>query len=79
MQTFRTKKETLEYLDSLDTLVSVLDGATYIPKGIYYLAHGEHAKPTYTPRRYKDGWGIRVDYNYYYGTFNAPKSGRVDI
>jgi len=75
---FKTKKEALDFLKSVQRLESSLDETFFYPKGTYYLAHGEYSKPDYQPRRYKDGWGIHVKYYFYSGTCYAPKDGRID-
>lgn len=62
---FETKKAAADYIDNN------IDGGTY------YLSHGEYSPPIYTPRRYKDGWGVHVEYYYYPGTYAAPEDGRV--
>lgn len=43
----------------------------------YYLNHGEYARPEFKAQRYKDGWGIKVFWHYYYGTCHAPTDGRL--
>lgn len=42
--------------------------------GIYYLNHGEYARPTYSVVKYRDGYAVKVSYYYYSGTFYAPKN-----
>jgi len=42
---FKTKKEALDFLKSVQRLDSSLDKTFFYPKGTYYLAHGEYAKP----------------------------------
>ena len=75
---FKTKKEALGFLKSVQGLESSLDETFFYPKGTYYLSHGEYAKPDYQSRRYRDGWGIHVKYYFYDGTCYAPKDGRID-
>lgn len=45
----------------------------------YYLSHGEFSRPEYRPVRYKEGWGIKILFFYYAGTFNAPKDHRASV
>ena len=75
---FDSKKSTLEFLASVGGLIKSNTGTYYLSAGTYYLAHGEYAQPIYKTRRYKDGWGIHVEYHYYAGTFYAPLSGRIN-
>lgn len=42
--------------------------------GVYYLNHGEYARPTYSVVKYRDGYAVKVSYFYYRGTFYAPKN-----
>lgn len=42
--------------------------------GIYYLRHGEEARPTYSVVKYRDGYAVKVTYCYQRGTFYAPKN-----
>lgn len=78
MLKFETKKAVIDYLADKDNLDCDTSGKLFFPAGTYYLAHGEYSQPDYTPRRYKDGWGIHRTNYYYPGTFNAPVDGRVD-
>ncbi len=75
---FATKKEALDYLWGVEGLCTNLLGQVFWPRGPYYLSHGEYSSPEYTPRRYKDGWGIHVKYYYYQGNPLAPKDGRLE-
>lgn len=48
-------------------------GIWYRP-GVYELRHGEYASPNYYVRHRSRGeFGIKVEYFYYPGTFNAPE------
>ena len=76
--TFETKAAVIAFLIEISRLDQAKDGKTFSPAGTYYLKHGEYSSPDYSPRRYKDGWGIHVDWHFYSGTFYAPQSGRVD-
>lgn len=78
MLTFKTKLEALNFLASQENLRSNIKGDKYFPGGTYYLSHGEYSQPDYSPRKYKEGWGIHIENYYYAGTFNVPKSGRVE-
>ena len=42
--------------------------------GVYYLNHGEYARPTYSVVKYRDGYAVKVSYFYYRGTFYAQKN-----
>ena len=42
--------------------------------GIYYLSHGEYARPMYSVVKYRDGYAVKASYFYYPGTFYAPKN-----
>ena len=75
---FTSKKETIDFLKSVNGLNSDHAEKSFFPAGIYYLSCGEYSKPDFIPRRYKDGWGIYVKFYYYSGTFNTIKSGRID-
>ena len=59
---FNTKKEANDYVKELDNAV-------------YYLRHGEAGRPSYKVRKVRNQpfYGIWVEYNFYIGTFNAPK------
>lgn len=48
----------------------------FVP-GTYICHHGEYDRPTYHVRKYKDGYGVHVEYFYYPGTFHAPKDHRL--
>lgn len=76
---FESKQAVIDYLRELPELTWLESRQCALPAGIYYLSHGEYAKPTYCPRKYKDGWGVHVKYHYYYGTFHAPKDGRCEL
>ena len=75
---FETKKQALDFLESIDWLTSHSNGKKYSSNRTYYLNHGEYAKPAYYPVKYKDGWAIKADYFYYGGTVGARKDGRMD-
>jgi len=68
MLTFATKEAAQNHLDEHLT-----------PSSFYILAHGEYSTPEYTPRRYKDGWGVHCTYSYYAGSFYAPRDGRIEF
>ena len=75
---FKTKAEALEYLRSVKVLEeSARHPGVFYRGGVYYLNHGEYARPVYSVRRYKDGWGIHVKHFYYYGTLYVPSDGRL--
>jgi hypothetical protein len=74
---FETKRLAIEFLDSVDWLKSY--GSSWSHRHMYILSYGEYSSPDYRPRRYGDGWGIHRETYYYSGTFNVPKSGRVDV
>jgi hypothetical protein len=74
---FKTKKEVVQFLESASTLSFNDYFGGYEEDGIYVLSHGELERPTYHPRRYKDGWGIHVQYYYLPNTYNCPESGRL--
>ncbi len=78
MLNFATKQAAVDFLASQGHLDSDKSGKLFFPSGTYYLAHGEYSQPDYTPRRYKDGWGIHRTSYFYSGTFYAPTDGRVD-
>lgn len=42
--------------------------------GVYYLNHGEEARPIYKAVKYRDGYAVKVTYCYQRGTFYAPKN-----
>lgn len=42
--------------------------------GVYYLNHGEYARPTYSVVKYRDGYAVKVSYFFYRGTFYSPKN-----
>lgn len=73
---FDTKKEAIEWLNNLPGY-SGNERIGWSYDGMYICAHGEYERPSYFPRRYKDGWGIHAVYYFYAGTYGAPKDGRV--
>ena len=75
---FKTKKQAVEFLESISWLDSHSDGKKYSSNRTYYLNHGEYSQPDYYPVRYKDGWAIKADYFYYTDTIGARKDGRMD-
>ena len=75
---FKTKKEVVNFLNAAAWLDSHSEGKKWSSNGTYYTSHGEYSRPDYMPRRYTDGWAIRVEYFYYAGTFNTPADGRLD-
>lgn len=74
---FGTKQEAIDFLER-NGYTKMESGSYYAP-GLYYTSHGEYERPDYTPRRYKDGWGIHAEYYYFPGTLYAPKDGRVSL
>jgi len=64
IRTFSTKKEALDFIAKIDT-------------GIYYLSHGEYGRPNYKARkiRGKNEYGVKAEYFFFPGTFNAKKYG----
>lgn len=69
-----TTKEAAEKFLEMTGKEKYTNGRTfYLPKGIYYLRHGEYAKPNYIIRKTKKGYKIKIIYKYYYNTYNAPK------
>jgi len=78
MLTFKTKQETVGYLNAQAHLDSNNSGTSWFPRGAYYLSHGEYSQPDFVPRRYKNGWGIHKVNHYYAGTLYAPIDGRVE-
>lgn len=81
MVSFKTRKECEAFLSAtFDRSCDYANrpGTFWYSSGMYQLSHGEYDRPTYEPRRYKDGWGVRVEYSYLPGTYNAPQSGRWD-
>ncbi len=75
---FATKKETIDFLKSIEGLDLNSTGTYFSPNGVYYASHGESSRPTYEARRYKNGWGIHVAYCFFAGTCYAPADGRID-
>ena len=75
MTTFATKADAEKFL--VNQGFAQTNSGAYYQADTYYLSHGEYSQPEYTPRRYKDGWGIHGVYFYYSGTFGAPKDGRI--
>ena len=67
MKIFKTKEEAMQYVEELYSAV-------------YYLSHGEAGRPSYKVKkiRNKPYFGIWVEYNFYYGTFNAKKNGFLE-
>lgn len=65
-QTYATRADALKAIANLN-------------EGIYYLSHGEYARPQYTARKLRNGnrYYIYARRYYYAGTFNAPKSGAL--
>ena len=74
---FETKRAAVEFLTTQKYLTE--DNGVYIPRGTYYLAHGEKCQPEFKAVRYKDGWGIKKIHFYYYNTLHAPKDGRCAL
>ena len=64
---FNTKDEANSKIHEIDE---------YLYSHIYFLNHGEYARPSFKAQRYKDGWGIKVFWHYCYGTCHAPTNGR---
>ncbi|WAR45494.1 hypothetical protein [Methylomonas rapida] len=75
---FATKKQAVDFLNSIEWLDTHSDDKKWSSTGTYYTSHGEYSRPDYQPRRYADGWAIHVTYFYYPGTFNTPSDGRMD-
>lgn len=77
---FSTKKEAAEFLHNNKKLC-YYEGSKNLEQswsvsGVYVCSHGEFARPEYVLRRYKDGWGVKIIYYYYYNTLFAPKDRR---
>ena len=75
---FKTKKEAIQFLASIEWLESHSEGKKFSSNRIYLLSSGEYSRPDYYPIRYKDGWAISITYFYYPDTLYAPKNGRMD-
>jgi len=71
---YKTKKELTDHLEELG--YEPCTGGYYYP-GTYICSHGEYERPTYSPRHYKGGWDVHIEYFYYAGTYYAPRSGRA--
>jgi hypothetical protein len=74
---FKSKKSLVKYLIDVG-LEQSINEKYFFETGTYCLNHGEYDRPDYIPRRYKDGWGVHVQYYYYAGTIYQPLSGRID-
>ena len=77
---FSTKKEAAEFLHNKKLCYyegSKTQEQSWSVSGMYVCSHGEFARPEYVLRRYKDGWGIKKRYFYYYSTLFAPKNRRA--
>ena len=77
---FKTKKEAVEFMHSKN--LWYFEGyasqeQAWSVSGICVCSLGEYARPEYVLRRYKDGWGIKKRYFYYYSTLFAPKDRRA--
>jgi hypothetical protein len=77
MLVFKTRKEASSFLDSCNGLTN-LDNKIWSINGHSSLYCGEYSPPHYTIHKYKDGFGIKINYFYYAGTFNVPKSHRIN-
>ena len=74
---FTTKQDAINWLEANG--FEWMDNGSFYRPGTYYLRHGEYERPDYTPRRYKDGWGIHAKHYYFSGTLYAPEDGRVSL
>lgn len=72
---FKTKQELISWLES--HRYSEYEGNFWCEGGTYFLSHGELDRPKYYIRRYKDSWGLRVEYFFIPGTFTLKANGRV--
>ncbi|MBE0438125.1 MAG: hypothetical protein IBX56_20280 [Methylomicrobium sp.] len=76
---FETKKEVIDFLSEVASLDAHSEGERFSNNNpLFCLRHGEYSRPDYFPARYKDGWGVKVEYCFYAGTCHAPKNGRLD-
>lgn len=64
--TYQSKSEAAAIADKIDN------------GGVYYLRHGEYARPDYRAQRYGDGWGVKKVTYFFPGTYNSEQSGRVN-
>jgi hypothetical protein len=76
MNAFATKAELIAACRAAD-LDETSDGRFY-ESGTFVCPHGCYERPDFTPRKYKDGWSLHVNYYYYRGTLYAPKDGRIE-
>lgn len=72
------KQELINLINSKNYLEWSQDKKYFYERGTYYLSHGEYARPTYSIRRYKDGYGIHIETYYYQGTLRAKQTGRMN-
>lgn len=76
---FSTKKEAAEFLHNKKLCYcegSKTQEQSWSVYGMYVYSHGEFARPEYVLRRYKDGWGVKIIYYYFYNILFAPKDRR---
>lgn len=78
---FSTKKKAAEFLHNNKKLCyyegTASQEQSWSVSGISLCSLGEYTCPEYVLRRYKDGWGIKKRYFYYYSTLFAPKDRRA--
>lgn len=74
-ESYETRKEAINVIEKEMDFEKY--GKSWGVKGSYHLNHGEYSEPEFKVRKYSDGYGIYVKHNYYPGTYNAPKSGRL--
>lgn len=73
--TFKTKREVIAMLASIESIVASENSYTSILSNYPFLLN-EYAQPEYSPRRYKDGWGIHREFKLTVSDA-IRKSGRV--
>ena len=67
----------IRFYDSFPDKKSAEEQIAVLDNALYYLASGEAGRPTYTARKYKDGWGIHAEYQFYRGALHPKQSGRI--
>lgn len=76
-ESYDTKEETEQALNTVTWLSE--DEGIWSFDGTYHLRNGEYARPTYTPKEYKDGWGIEAKHYFYEGTYTNCSDGRINV
>ena len=76
MLSFETKLEAKNFLLVEKKMRETVENL-FIQTGVYYLSSGQACRPDYKIRKYRDGYGIYCNFNFFKGTLTDCKNGRV--